>query len=207
MSDYTETKTPANETDSEVAKVNAKNKDLLGKLKAATTTITTLESRLTDLEDAQADIVDTTKTDAQKVIDRMQKQLDKLTATNTDLGTRLNTVLIDKAIAEKLGSNAVDPADHRALTAMFKMGATLENGEAVFDGGPLADAMDDYFANDGKRYLPAPVSSGGGATGSRTVAPTMTRDNFSLTKLAEIAKTDVAQANSISKSLGYNIEF
>lgn len=152
--------------------LKAKNAELLGKLKTADASNKALESRLNSLEDAQNDALDTTKSEADKTQAKLQRQIDKLTGDLTARDTRLGELLIDNAIKEAITTNKVLPQYAKAVEAMLRAGAKIENGEAFgADGSPLTDANAAFFKSaDAKHFVSAPDNAGAGAAGN--TAPT-----------------------------------
>lgn len=100
-----------------------------------------------------------------------RKHATALTKLTNDLAardTRLGELLIDNAIKDAITSNNVLPQFAKAVEAMLRAGAKIENGEAVKDGMPLADATGAFFTSaDAKHFVSAPANSGAGATGAQ----------------------------------------
>lgn len=192
--------------DDDTSGLKAKNTELLGKLKAAEKANQTLEERLTAIEQERADAIDSTKSEADKAAAKLQRQIDKLTADLTARDTRLGELLIDNAIKEAITTNNVLPQFAKAVEAMLRTGAKIENGEAIAaDGTPLSEATGAFFKSaDAKHFVAAPANSGAGATGNTGTATKWTAPP-TLAQMGEWARDAVsnpAEYNALAK--GWN---
>lgn len=128
------------------------------------------------------------------------KELKKAQDAIAEHQARLSTLLIDNAIKGALVENNIAPQFHEMATAYFKSQSKLENGEAKFGDVALVDGIKAFVESDkGKHFVAAPLNSGANATGSNVSAKTMTKDNFELSKFAEI--TDPAERNALADNL------
>lgn len=135
---------------------------------------------------------------------KFEKTIKELTALNETKDSTLKTLLIDNSIQAGLNEHGIAPAYHKAVTAMLKADAKLDGDVAKIGDVPLADYMKTFVGSEeGKSFVAAPANSGANAPGSTTTATGMTKENFSLTKIMEVAKTDPAQAKALATSAGY----
>lgn len=133
-------------------------------------------------------------------VKKLQADLDASAAT-------VKTMLIDNAIATKLGEAGVLPWGAEAVTAMMKSGAVVKDGQAMVGDIPLADHIAAYLGSDaGKHFVAAPSNGGAGATGSTAKAAShdFTRENFSgrIDEWAIMQKSNPDQAREIAISVG-----
>lgn len=168
-----------NETDTpndDVSGLKANNADLKSRLDKATKANKTLEDRLDQLEAAQNDAADTTKSEVEKAQAKLQREIDKLTTLNQKLNSTLATKTIDGAISAAIAKAGVLPEHVAMLTKALKADATMnDTGEAVtLDGTSFDDHLGSYFASkEAKSYIAAPMNSGAGAAGSTAKGNTL----------------------------------
>lgn len=203
------TDTSTDENTGDESGLKAKNTELLGKLKSANTSIKTLEERLTALESDRDDALDTTKSEHEKALNKLQKALDKANGDLTARDARLGELLIDNAIKDAISTNKVLPQFAKAVEAMLRAGVKIENGEAVSaDGTPLADANTAFFKSaDAKHFVSAPANAGAGATGNTNTTsagkwskPPVT--GLEIQEWGREAVADPATYNSIAQGWG-----
>lgn len=165
MTDKTGTTETPNE---DVSDLKANNAELRKSLRDEKDKNRDLEARLTKIEQEREDAADSTKSEHDKELGKLQRQIDKLTGDLTARDTRLGELLIDNAIKEAISSNNVLPQFAKAVEAMLRAGAKIENGEAIAaDGTPLADANAAFFQSaDAKHFVAANTGTGAGATGN-----------------------------------------
>lgn len=123
---------------------------------------------------AKAGDIEALKASMQRKHDAELKRLtDQVEAGNK----RLGELLIDNSIKDAITTNKVLPHYAKAVEAMLRAGAKIENGEAVTaDGTPLSDANAAFFKSaDAKHFVEAPHNSGGGAQGSTAKAGALTK--------------------------------
>lgn len=190
-----------------IKKLEAKNSELIDREKDA-------KRKADEAEDAREEAdrianeksgdVEKIKADLKKVHDR---EIKKIQDANTAMESRLSTLLIDNTINEAIAKNGVLPHFTPAITAMLKLGAKMENGEAMVDGQPLSDKISSFFTSENARhYVAAPDNSGGGAQGSSAKANShgFTKENFSsrMSEWAELQVTNPTEANAIAIAVG-----
>lgn len=164
-------KTTDTETNEDVSGLKANNTELRKSLREEKDKTRDLESRLTKIEQEREDAADSTKTEHQKELGKLQRALDKATGDLAARDTRLGELLIDNAIKQAITDNNVLPQFAKAVEAMLRVGVKIENGEALSaDGTPLSDANTAFFKSaDAKHFVSAPASAGAGAAGNSTV--------------------------------------
>ncbi|MBD8734894.1 hypothetical protein [Sphingomonas sp. CFBP 13706] len=203
MTDKTnETETP----NDDVSGLKANNADLKSRLDKATKANKTLEDRLDQLEAAQNDAADTTKSEVEKAQAKLQREIDKLTTLNQKLNSTLATKTIDGAISAAIAKAGVLPEHVAMLTKALKADASMnDTGEAVtLDGTSFEDHLGSYFASkEAKSYIAAPMNSGAGAAGSSAkgsmfAGEPKTAEDFK--KFEELAKTNPAEAQAYAKT-------
>jgi predicted RNase H-like nuclease (RuvC/YqgF family) len=194
-----------NVADDDLSGLKTKNAELLNKLKASEKQFRDLEARLNDLQEERETALDTTKSDHEKALAKLQRELEKANGEIKSRDERLGTLLIDNAIKDAMTAAKVAPKHMRAVEALLRQGARIENGEAIAaDGTPLGDSMAAYFASDeGKEYAGAPENTGAGATGSSAVASKFTKRPETAAEWNEFmnyANTNKEQADALLNS-------
>lgn len=122
-------------------------------------------------------------------LEKTQKQLkadtEKLTASLQEKDGALTKHLIEAQLTEHISKVGVKPEFIEAARALLRTSAAIkvENGEyrAMINDKPLPDAVKEWATGDqGKHFVAAPASSGGGAQGGgdRTAGKTKTRAEF-----------------------------
>ena len=157
------------ELESAVEALSAKNRELLGELKAAKAKAKGAEIDPDDhvrlqneLEEVKAALDKTGKT-SKSEMDKLMKQLGERDAA-------LQTVLIEQGLTDALAKNRVKPELMDAAKALLKGKAQIQAAEgnysALMEGKPLAEAVAEWVAGDaGKHFAAAPENTGGGAAG------------------------------------------
>lgn len=179
------------------------NKDLQAEKLDAKTKADKAEEAREELErqhnEASGD-VEKIKADLKKLHD---KELKKLQDANAAHEARLSQLLIDNTINEAIAKNGVLPHFAPAVTAMLKLEAKMENGEAVAGGVPLSDHIQNFFSGDsGKHFVAAPANTGGGAQGSTATASKVISSIDEYSKLVKENPAAAAAAN-LDPSLAY----
>jgi len=155
----------------------AKNRELLGELK-----VTKAKARGADIDPEQFAAIQTelenTKAELAKVTKTSKAEMDKLTQSLQSKDTALQSYLIDNGLTDALVKAGVRPELMKAAKAMLRGQAALQaegdQYKALMGDKPLADAVAEWSASDeGKHFVAAPQSNGGGATGGNgsPVAP------------------------------------
>jgi hypothetical protein len=181
-----------NKAATSIQKLEAKNDELIGKLK-------TESARAEELESASG-------TELEKAVKRAEKAERDLKAAN-EVAEKSNKTLRDykrdAAISNLITANKVNPDDARAVKAILMMELDQDGDEPSIQGMSLDDYGKSFFAKEGKRYVQAADHSGGGATGSEGAkAPRMTKENFNFSEFAKIQLEDPAEANAIADAVG-----
>ncbi len=103
---------------------------------------------------------------AQKALDKVSKERDEAFHTRDSL-------LIDNQIASDLVAMNVAKPFHSMLTRALKAQAKVDGDKGMIEGQPITDYMKDFLSTDeGKNYVAAPDTSGGGASSTTKVAST-----------------------------------
>jgi len=149
--------------------LSAKNRELLGKLKAAKD-----KARGAEIDPEEFALVkgenEELKLKLDKTLKESQKSIDALQQSLTVKDGALQSYLIENGISDALVKANVRPELMPAVKAMLKPKATLNEsgGEymALMGDKPLTDAIAEWAASDeGKHFISAPANSGGGASG------------------------------------------
>ncbi|MDD1452646.1 hypothetical protein NHF48_019715 [Sphingomonas sp. H160509] len=193
--------------EAEKAAILTKNKELVAREKAAKTAADEAEAAREEAANtaaSKAGDVEAVKAALEK---KHKLALDKLTADIASRDTQLGTLLIDNAIKQAITENNVLPQFAKAVEAMLRAGAKIENGEALSaDGTPLSDANTAFFKSaDAKHFVSAPASAGAGAAGNSTAsnAAKWTKPPVTGTEMTEWMRDAVADPvshNSIATS-------
>jgi hypothetical protein len=129
-----------------------------------------------------------------QITKRFEKQLSDLTKANQSYEGQLSQLLIDNTIQANLAKHNVSPAYQKALTAMLKAEAKLEDGAAVVNGVSLEDHIASFVGSDeGKVFVAAPANSGAAAMGSKT-ATVATPSTWNLTHYVTMKSDNPAEA-------------
>lgn len=133
-------------------------------------------------------------------------KLKKLQDTIDTRDKTLATMLIDNAIATKIGEAGVFPHFAKAVTAMLKADAVVKNGEAMVGDVPLADYISGFLVSDeGKHFVAAPANGGAGATGStakssKFTKPPETADEWD--RFMKASAANPAETNALADAWG-----
>ena len=180
MSD--DTNTEIEELKAAVEALSAKNRELLGEVKAAKAKAKGVEIDPSDYanlqneaESLKAALEKATKDNA-KMVDGLNKQL-------ADKDNALQSYLIDNGLSDAMIKAGVRPEVMPAVKALLKSQTSIkvENGaySAVMGDQPLLDAVAGWAASDeGKFFVNAPANSGGGAAGGNGGAPIQPKGNL-----------------------------
>ncbi len=149
--------------------LSAKNRELLGEVKAAKAKAkgaeidpSEHENLKTQLEELRIQLDKQTK-DSTKTIEALNKSLN-------EKDSSLQNYLIDNGLAEAMIKVGVRPEMMSAVKAMLKTQTKITsadgNYQALIGDKPLADAIAEWASSDeGKHFVAAPANTGGGATG------------------------------------------
>ena len=113
--------------------------------------------------------------------------------------------MIDNGLSAALDGVKVMAEAKDAATALFRSSAVIEDGKAVINGKPLADAIKEWAETDqGKFFTQAPDNHGGGAQGGSNngagQANPWAKETFNLTKQGEILNRDPELAERLKAS-------
>lgn len=164
--------------------LNAKNRELLGEVKALKA-----KAKGADIDPAEHAAL---QTQVEELTDKLTKaektakaEIDKLTKTVTEKDGALHKHLIDAGLTDALAKAGVQPAMLDAVKALHQSKASInaKDGvyEALVDGKPLAEFVTTWAQSDqGKHFIAAPNNNGGGAQGGGKGAgpKQMTRTNY-----------------------------
>jgi len=149
--------------------LSAKNRELLGEVKALKAKAKGVEIDPAEHSALQAKVEELTEalTKANKT---SKSELDKLSKALSEKDAALNQHILEAGLSDALVKASVAPHYLTAVKAMFKGQAALkaENGEykALINDKPLAEAIAEWAQTDeGKHFVAAPANSGGGSTG------------------------------------------
>lgn len=149
--------------------LSAKNRELLGEVKAAKAKAKGAEidpaeheSLKTQLEELRIQFDKQTK-ESTKTIDALNKSLN-------EKDSSLQNYLIENGLSEAMVKVGVRPEMMSAVKAMLKTQTKITsvdgNYQALIGEKPLSEAIAEWAASDeGKHFVAAPANSGGGATG------------------------------------------
>lgn len=153
--------------------LSAKNRELLGEVKAAKAKAkgaeidpSEHEGLKTQLEELRIQLEKQTK-DSAKTIEALNKSLN-------EKDSSLQNYLVDNGLAEAMVKVGVRPEMMPAVKAMLKTQTKITaadgNYQALIGEKPLADAIAEWASSDeGKHFVAAPANTGGGATGGNGI--------------------------------------
>lgn len=95
------------------------------------------------------------------------KELAKLTESNSGLNANLHNVIVDGGLADTLAKAGVLPHFMDAAKALLRPQATIVDNKAVVGEQPLSDFVTEWAGEAGKHYIGAADNSGGGAGGNK----------------------------------------
>lgn len=182
-----------NKAATSIQKLEAKNEELIGKLK-------TESARADDAESASG-------TELEQAIKRAEKAEREAKAANERADTTakgLREFKASNALTAAIASANVD-SDHVAmLTKAMRADIQFDDaGEPNIEGKTIEAYAKSFFSDAGKRYVRAADHSGGGASGSEgSKAPRMTKENFSYGEFAKIQLSNPEEANAIADAVG-----
>lgn len=185
----------AEELQSELEAVLAKNRELLGELKSVKAKARGVEIDPEDFARLQTENEEL-KTSLSKMERTTKTEMDKLSKALSEKDGALQNYLIDGGITEALAKSGVRPEFVSAAKALLKQQASIraENGsyQAVMGDKPLNDAITEWIASDGKHFVSAPANAGGGALsngngGGVNVNP-WAKDSLNLTEQLRIKR-------------------
>ncbi|QCI92594.1 hypothetical protein [Novosphingobium sp. EMRT-2] len=191
-----------------ISKLEAKNSELISEKQKAKDAADAAESERDAAEEEKARTSNDLKALEEKLTAKHAKEMAKIAKENEGYRSQLNTLLIDNSISAAMDAHNVLPQFKKAVTAMIKAEAKLDNGEAMAGGMALTDYISQFVtSDDGKHFVSAPANSGGMVTNvnpASSVAHGYTKDNFN-SRVGEwmmLAKTDPAQAKAIAIEVG-----
>lgn len=138
-----------------IQKLEAKNEELIGKLKNES-------ARADDAESATG----TELEKATKRADKAERDLKAAAERAEKSDKALRSFREEAAIANILTAHKVQADDYRAVKAILKLELDPDTEEPTIGGKSLEDYAKGYFAKEGKKYTQAADHNGGGATGS-----------------------------------------
>lgn len=159
--------------------LSTKNRELLGELKAAKA-----KAKGADIDPAEHAALQSKVEELTAQLDKSgktsQKEIEKLAKSLTEKESALTGLLIDGGLTDALVKAGVRPELMNAAKAMLKGKASIKadagNYSALMGDKPLSDAVKDWATGDeGKHFITAPASTGGGAPGGGTKAPAGTK--------------------------------
>jgi len=96
------------------------------------------------------------------------KEIVKLTESNTGLNTNLHNVIVDGGLTDSLAKAGVLPHFMDAAKALLKGQVSIADNKAVVGDKSLTDFMTEWAGEAGKHYIGAADNSGGGAGGNKS---------------------------------------
>ena len=187
---------------SSIERLEKKNSELIDREKKAKTDAENAADeaqRIADEAASKAGDVEGIKAAHSREIKKLQDSLDARDRT-------LNTMLIDNAIATKIGEAGVFPHFSKAVTAMIKADAVVKNGEATVGDVPLGDYISSFLTSDeGKHFVAAPQNGGAGAIGSTAKSSEWSKapaTAVEMTAWANYATANPASASSLTDQWG-----
>jgi len=119
-----------------------------------------------ELQDKFDDLKESSKKTEHDLKNR-DKDIAKLTESNSGLNTNLHNVIVDGGLTDSLAKVGVLPHFMDAAKALLKGQVTIVDNKAVVGEQPLSEFMTTWSGEAGKHYIGAADNSGGGASGNR----------------------------------------
>lgn len=152
-----------------IEKLEAKNKELLTEKQKAKEAADAAEAERETAEEEKARANNDLKALEDRLNAKHSKELAKLTKENEGYKGQLNTLLIENTIQSSMAEHNVLPQFQKAVAAMIRAEAKLENGEAMAAGMSLKDYIADFVGgDDGKHFTAAPANTGAAVTNHGT---------------------------------------
>ena len=147
--------------------VNSKNKELLGELKKVK-----MQNKEVDIEKylQMQDDYDTLKTEHDKLLKTSKIESEKLSTSLKAKDDALRNHLIEEGLTSNLAKAGVKTGFLNGAKALLRQNTLIkeENGayQALLGDKPLSDGIAEWISGEeGREYLQATKSSGGGASG------------------------------------------
>lgn len=182
-----------NKAAASIQKLEAKNEELIGKLKSES-------ARADDLENASG-------SELEKAVKRAEKAERDLKVANeradkSDKGLR--DFKASNALTNAIATANVNSDDVAMLTKALRGDIMFgDDGEPTIEGKSIEDYAKSFFSGPGKKYVRVADNDGGGATGgAKTTQPRMTKENFTYAGFAKIQLENEEEANAIADAIG-----
>lgn len=181
-----------NDLAAEVAKLRAKNKELLAEKQKAKQKAQEAQDAADDAEARSAEKggdIEALKAAHAKEIQKLQAKVDTYDAD-------LRTVRVDNEISKALGEGNVRSEMSEALTALLKSKVDYSNGVATIEGKPIGEFAGEYLGGSaGSHFRRAADNSGSGATGNTsTKSNSYAGKEFSLGEYQTLKQNDASAA-------------
>lgn len=184
-----------------ISKLEAKNEEVIGKLKSETARADAAE-KLADAAEDNAAAGDELKT-LQRDHKKLEKALADMTGERDTLSTELRTTRLDGAISAAIASGNVRPEMVEAVEAIMHRKAVYEDGAATIDGKSIADFAKGYFAKDGSHFVRAADNAGADATGNNGAKSTdYSNKPFALGEYQTLLQTNPESAKAWANATG-----
>ena len=177
--------------------LEAKNYDIIGKLKDAES------AREEAAERAEREAKDIEALE-KRLSTKYQKQIDELSDNLKARDDELRTIRVDNEVKSVIAASNVRHELMPAVEALMLRQASYEDGVGNINGKPIADFAKDFFASkEGSFYVNAPASSGSGSSGATVSQPKrMTKDTFNATEfIAYKQEHGVDAANALADEM------
>lgn len=178
----------------QIAKLTAKNQEIIGELRAARKNSTIDPDEFNKIKD-ERDSLSEKLNEASKATKQAIADLDKIKKDHEKEAAFVSKLLIENGLNDALTSAGIkNPILIKAAKAMLSSQAQIkidgENRLAVIGDKPLSDFIGEWSKTDeGKYFVDAPNSSGGGAPGGSTNA-----GGADLSKLSPVDRINAARA-------------
>ena len=183
----------ADAADELAAGLKAKNAELIAKNKKLQAGSTISPEDLAAVE-AERDELKAQFTEAQKTAAKAVKDAEAAAKRATEIDTAYAGSIKDAALTEALSKAGVTPALLKAAKALLGSGAEVvdENGarSVKLGGKPIGEAITEWAGSEeGKHFVAAPDSNGGGSQGGRGKPPE-THGNAGGTRSEAVARAE-----------------
>ena len=179
--------------------VNAKNRELLTKLAKSKSPEVDVEKHFQMVEEFE-----NLKVEHAKLVKTYKMESEKFNATLSAKDATLQKHLIEDNLTNSLAKSGVKPEYLEAAKALLRQNAQLKDNMPFIGDKPLGDAVTEWIGNEGKHFISAPNTQGGGAGGSNSTGGVDAKKyfdknnaEFSLTKQAEIMQSNPELYNQL----------
>lgn len=202
--DIEELKSQLEKAQESITRLEAKNEEVIGKLKAETTRANKAERDAEEAADNAKAETGSELDKANRQIQKLQKDLDAANTRADSTDKAYRTYRATAAINEAIANNNVDSKHSAMLAKAFRGDIEFnDDGEPTISGKAVDAYFKSYFAKDGLSYVRADQNGGGASQGYEGGKGTSwTKLPATGTEWAAFDKMPVTERNAVCDQLG-----